>query len=109
MDRAMTIPRANTVLLKGLDSDSPARRHQALQAVTDFVRMAMLESGWRPLPGVPTAVTPDPGPAGPLCVIEGVVPFFDGDARGAEDVRDVLRRRVDEACRAREGRTCTTT
>lgn len=105
----MTVPRANRVLLEGLDSASPVRRGMALQAVTDFVRMTMLERGWRPLPGVPTAVTPGPGPADPVCVVEGVVPFFDGDARGAEDVRDVLRRRVEEAYRAREGRTCTTT
>jgi hypothetical protein len=109
MDPAMTTARVNGPLLDGLDSNDPDRRHLALQAVTDFVRMTMLESGWQQLPGVSTLVTADPNPADPLCVVEGVIPFYRADAAGEEDVRDVLRRRIAEAYQAREGQACTTT
>lgn len=88
-----------------LGSTDPRLRRVAFEGVTDFVRIVMLETGWRELPGVSTTVTDDPGPDDPLCVVEGLVPLYAADLHGDEGVRAVLEKRVAEVM-AREGRTC---
>jgi hypothetical protein len=87
-----------------LRSSSFADQVRGYDALTDVVRISMLESGWKSLPGKPTVLTLHPGPEDPLLLIEGVVRVYARDVEG--QVRESLYRRVMEA---REGQACATT